>query len=213
MVSSTPCCARFEQVLRWLAGALLACWVGLASADGRSAVKEASVHATAQGHVLDADIRVALNRTLEDALVRGIDLHFVLELEVTRPRDWWFDADVVEAVRKQRLYYHLLLRRYIVDSGYRTRTAATLDEALALLGRVDGWPVAERGTLVPGRRYEGRLRLRLDSSQLPKPLSIGAVAGDRWEFATPWYAWSFEAPSPPPPASSSPTPSASPATP
>ncbi|MHB1352903.1 MAG: DUF4390 domain-containing protein [Thiobacillus sp.] len=202
MVSSTPCCARFERALRWIAAALFACCVGLASADGRSAVKEAAIHATAQGHVLDADIKVALNRTLEDALVRGIDLHFLLELEVTRPRDWWFDADVVAAVRTQRLYYHLLLRRYIVDAGYRTQTAATLDEALALLGRVDGWRVAERGMLEPGRRYEGRLRLRLDSARLPKPLSIGAVAGDRWEFATPWYAWSFDAPSPPPPASS-----------
>lgn len=152
--------------------------------------------------MLDAEIRIVLNRTLEDALVKGINLHFLLELEVTQPRNWWFDADIIEAVRKQRLYYHLLLRRYVIESGYATRTAATLDEALALLGSVDGWLVAERGTLEHGRRYDGRLRLRLDTAQLPKPLSIGAVAGDRWEFATPWYGWSFDAPPPPLPSAS-----------
>ena len=200
MASSTPCCARPSQPFAWLAGVLLACWLvfpGSALASDKSAVRQAEVRATPYGYVLDADIDIALNPTLEDALARGINLHFLLELELSRPRNWWLDEGIADARRKLRIYYHLLLRRYVVENGYTTQTAATLDEALALLGRVEDWQVLERGALRTGKRYEGRLRLRLDTSQLPKPLSIGAVTSDRWELATPWHDWAFDAPPPP----------------
>lgn len=197
MVFSTPCCARPETALRRWGWLLLCVWLGLASgtaAADRSTIRQAALRATSQGHVLDAEIDVALNATLEDALTRGIPLHFVLELEITRPRSWWFAEDIAEPVRKMRLYYHLLLRRYVIESGYRTQTAATLAEARGLLGHVEEWQVAERGTLKTGQTYDARLRLRLDTAQLPKPLSIGAVTGDKWELVTPWHEWSFEAP-------------------
>lgn len=172
-------------------------WLALAGgawANDKSEIREASVRAVAQGYVLDAQIDVVLNRTLEDALAKGINLYFLADLEVTRPRNWWFDEGILEATRKLRIYYHLLLRRYVVESGYTTRTAATLAEALALLGRIEGWQIAERGAFRTGQRYDARLRLRLDTTQLPKPLSLGAVGGDRWDLATPWYAWSFDVP-------------------
>lgn len=205
MVSFTPCCARRDLAFRWLAALLLGGWLivaGGALASDKSTVKQAGIRATSQGYLLDADVDIVLNRTLEDALSKGINLYFLLELELTRPRDWWLDEDIAEPVRKLRIYYHLLLRRYVVEIGYTTRTVATLGEALALLGKVDDWQVLERGALKTGRHYDARLRLRLDTAQLPKPLSIGAVTSDKWELATPWYGWSFEAPaapaSPPP---------------
>jgi len=197
----TPCCARRDPAFRWLAGLLLGCWLvvaGSALASDKSAVKQAAIQATPQGYVLDADVNIVLNSTLEDALIKGINLPFLLELEITRPRNWWLDEDIAEPVRKMRIYYHLLLRRYVVESGYTTRTAATLGEALALLGQVEDWQVLERGALKTGRRYDARLRLRLDTAQLPKPLSIGAVTSDKWELATPWHGWSFDAPAAPP---------------
>lgn len=207
MVSSTPCCARPDSVFRRLGWLLLWIWLGAAcsvQAADHSEIRRAAIQATPQGYVLDADIDIVLNSTLEDALGKGISLPFLLELELTRPRDWWLDEDIAEPVRKLRIYYHLLLRRYIVESGYATKTAATLAEALALLGRVEDWQVLERGMLKAGKHYAGRLRLRLDTAQLPKPLSIGAVTSDKWEFATPWFEWSFEAPAPAKPSPATP---------
>lgn len=172
---------------------------GAARAADTSAVRQAVLQGSPQGYVLNADVDVAFNRTLADALERGVHLYFLLELEISRPRGWWwFDESVAEPVRKLHVYYHLLLRRYVVENGYTTRTVNTLAEALALLGRVEDWQVLERGTLKTGQRYDARLRLRLDSSRLPKPLSIAAVTGDKWELATPWYVWSFDAPALPP---------------
>ena len=203
----TPCCARSDAVFRWLAGLLLGCCLvmaGSALAAEKSMVRQAAIRATPQAYVLDADIDIALNRTLEDALTKGINLYFLVELELSRPRNWWLDENIAEPVRKLRIYYHLLLRRYVVEIGYTTRTVATLNEALAMLGQVEGWEVLERGALKAGHRYDARLRLRLDTSQLPKPLSIAAVSGDKWELATPWYNWSFDAPAVPAASSTSP---------
>ncbi len=199
---TTPCCARPDPALRWLVGLWLGCWLmfaGTALANDKSVVKQATIHAIPQGYVLDAELDIVLNPTLEDALGKGINLYFLLELEVSRPRNWWLDEGIVEPVRKMRIYYHLLLRRYVVETGYITRTTATLDEALAILGQVESWQVMERGSLKTGQRYDARLRLRLDTARLPKPLSIGAVTSDKWELATPWYNWSFDAPPVPAP--------------
>ncbi len=193
-----PCCASPDRLLRLAAGllvAVLALSALSAWAADKPAVRNAELLATPQGYELEAEVDLPLNSTLAEALLKGINLHFLAELEITRPRPWyWFDDDIVDATRKMRIYYHLLLRRYVVETGYLTRTAGTLDEALALLGTVHGWQVLERGALKNNRRYEARPRVRLDSSQLPKPLQIGAVSGERWTLATPWYEWSFTMP-------------------
>ena len=73
MVSFTPCCARSDPALRWLAGVLLAGFLAIsggALASDKSMVRQAAIRAVVQGYVLDADIDIVLNRTLEDALTR-----------------------------------------------------------------------------------------------------------------------------------------------
>ena len=197
MASTTRCLPSLPEVFRHLAGLCLACYLtALAHAGDATEVKSATVVASPQGYQLDAELQLVPNPTLVDALERGIHLHFLLELDISRPRGWWwFDEDVASPTRKLHLYYHLLLRRYVVETGYTTRTVASLAEALGLLGRVDDWQILEHGALKPGQRYDARLRLRLDTTQLPKTLSIGAVTSDKWALATPWHTWSFEAPS------------------
>jgi hypothetical protein len=191
---------NLSEALRRLAWLCLACCLtALAHAGDATEVRSATVVATPQGYQLDAELSLAPNPTLVDALERGVHLHFLLELKISRPRGWWwFDEDIASPTRKLHLYYHLLLRRYVVETGYTTRTVASLADALALLGQVDDWQILERGALKPGQRYDARLRLRLDTTQLPKTLSIGVVTSDKWALATPWYSWSFDASSLPP---------------
>lgn len=202
MVFFMPCCASAERLTGWLAACLLALFLvalpGLAADD--VSLKSAEIHATNEGYELDAQFILNPNRTLEDALVKGVALHFVVELEITRPRSWWFNENIVEATRRMRIYYNLLLRRYVVDAGYVTRTVATLEEALAVLGRVEKWQVLERGALKPGKPYLARVQLRMDASQLAKPLRLSSLASDKWDLESPWFGWKFDAPIPGKPA-------------
>lgn len=195
MVFFTPCCVRPERFAGWLAALFLFFFMPpqAFAADG-AAIKSAEIRAGNEGYELDAQFVISPNRTLEDALQKGVALHFVVELEITKPRSWWFDEDIGEAVRRMKIYYNLLLRRYVVDAGYVTKTAPTLEEALTILGRVEGWQVLERGALKPRQRYNARIRLRIDTTQLPKPLQIAVLGGSKWELESPWYAWAFEAP-------------------
>lgn len=202
MASSTHCSAKSNALLASLVLALCALFMSvqpLYAAEGVG-VQMAEVRAVNEGYELNAQFVINPSRTLEEALEKGVALHFIAELEVTRPRSWWFNETVGEAARRMRIYYNFLLRRYVVDSGYVTQTAATLDEALALLGRVDHWQVLEKGALKTGQLYEARLRLRMDASQLAKPLQMGALASGKWDLQSGWYEWKFDAPMPVKPA-------------
>ena len=194
MASSTPCwrnaLGNFLARRRMaLLGMLLVS--GMAAGEGIQ-VKSAELKLNNDTYELNADIAVNLNRNLEDALKKGLYLHFQTELELSRPHSWWFDDTVVEATRASILSYHLLLRRYYLETNYALKTYDTLGEALTALGHIEAWPVAEKKLLKPKQTYKGRLRLRLDLSQLPKPLQINALTGAKWEAEGEWYEWKFE---------------------
>lgn len=193
---------NFSKLAAWLAAGLWALMAVpnpvLAAED--VGLKFAEIRAVNEGYELEAQFVLKPNRTLEDALEKGVALHFVAELEITRPRNWWFNEDIGDATRRMRIYYNLLLRRYIVDAGYTTRTATTLEDALTILGRVEHWQVLERGALKPGRRYNASLRLRMDASQLAKPLQIGALTSGKWDLQSVWFTWKFDTPVPAKPA-------------
>jgi hypothetical protein len=40
-------------------------------------------------------------------------------------------------------------------------------------------------------RYEAAVRLRLDTTQLPKPFQISALTSRDWSLQSDWVRWSF----------------------
>ena len=77
MVFITPSCRRIN-LLRWLSG-VLALWCGaaLATTEGIH-VKSAELSVNGSEYYLEANFEVGLTPTLEDALNRGLPLHFVM---------------------------------------------------------------------------------------------------------------------------------------
>ncbi|MGA9991511.1 MAG: DUF4390 domain-containing protein [Thiobacillaceae bacterium] len=194
MASSTPCWRNALDVFLagiWMAMLGMAVASGMAAAEG-IVVRSAELKLNNDAYELNADIAVSLNKNLEDALKKGLILHFQTEFELSRTRNWWFDESVAEATRNSILSYHLLLRRYYLETNYQLKTYDTLNEALAALGHIEGWQVAEKNLLKPNQTYKGELRLRLDLSQLPKALQINALTGTKWEAEGEWYVWKFE---------------------
>lgn len=147
-------------------------------------------------HVLAADFDVPLTPSLFDALARGVPLYFVAEFELHRPRWWWFDALVVERSLSWRLAYHALTRQYRLTQGGIIQPFDSIEEALRTMSRVRGWRVIEAGEIEPGVGYEAQVRLRLDTSQLPKPFQIGGLAGRDWSPQSEWKRFRFTAPTP-----------------
>lgn len=134
--------------------------------------------------LLNVDFALSLNSTLEEALQRGIPLYFVLEVDIQRPRWYWFDEKVLTHSTMYRVSYQPLTRQYRIASGLLSQTVDTLQEVERLIGRVTARTIANAADLEKGARYDVVVRLRLDQNQLPKPFQINALASREWHLAS-----------------------------
>ena len=188
--SSTHCCRRHS----WLA-ALAALFLGLAvTAPARAEgieVKKAVLVAAEDGYFLEAGFDIALTPTLEDALNKGVPLYFLLEFELIRPRWYWLNEKLANARQQYRLSYNALTRQYRIGVGTLYQNFSSLPEALEVLSRVRLREIAEPGALGKGSSYTAALRLRLDTSQLPRPFQIGVVGSRDWSLSSDWHRWTI----------------------
>ncbi len=148
------------------------------------------------GYTISAEFRFELNPRLEEAVTKGVTLHFVADFELTRPRWYWLDEKLISRSQTYRLSYHALTRQYRLTTGGLHQSFATLSEAMQVLARLRNWVVAERGDkgLKAGENYEAALRLRLDITQLPRPFQITALGNKDWSLASDWKAWQLTLP-------------------
>lgn len=140
---------------------------------------------------LNAQLTVAPGATLEAAVKKGITLNFITEFELYRPRWYWLDEEVARVTRNSRLSYNPLLRQYLLAAGAQQHSFDTLEDALAALGEISAWPVLDRRLLYRRYHYEASLSMRLDVSQLPKPLQINAISSRKWDLESAPFVWSL----------------------
>ncbi len=157
-------------------------------------VGRAALEAGEDGYVLAADFDFELSPRLEDALSKGVPLYFLVEFELTRPRWYWFDERPVATSQSWRVSFHALTRTYRVSSGALTQSFPSLSEAMRTISRVRGWTVIERGQVKAETRYLAAVRMRLDTTQLPKPFQVSALANREWTLSSSWYRWEFTTP-------------------
>lgn len=188
--------AAFNTVARFLLacclGTLLACAHGEASA---TEVTQLQVERADEGVRLSALVRFDLPPVVEDALLKGIPMFFVVEADIYRDRWYWTDPRVASAARTIRLAYQPLTRRWRVNiaSGLISSSAGlratlnqnydTLPEALAVIQRVARWKIAESTEVDPDAVHKLDFNFRLDLSQLPRPFQIGVAGQKDWTIS------------------------------
>ncbi len=174
---------------------LAALWLALLPTPARSAegieVRSAALVHADDGYYLDATFEIGLTHALEEALNKGVPLHFLVEFELIRPRWYWLNEKVASVQQRYRLAYNALTRQYRVGVGTLYQNFPSLTEALAFLSRTRLRDIAEPGVLKKDSTYTAALRMRLDTSQLPKPFQISAVGSRDWNISSDWYRWSM----------------------
>ncbi|MFJ1300560.1 DUF4390 domain-containing protein [Pseudomonadota bacterium AL_CKDN230030165-1A_HGKHYDSX7] len=141
--------------------------------------------------VIDADIDFPLNDQLRDAASRGVSLYFTADLTITRARWYWFDATVADQRLTWRITYNALTRQWRAGQDELSLPVSSLDDAMDLVRRIRGWEVADASAFEAGERYQGQLRVRLDTSLLPRPFQVNALNSSSWSPTTPWTPFSF----------------------
>jgi hypothetical protein len=138
---------------------------------------------TEDGLQLSFSTRFELPRQVEEALIKGLPVYFVAEVEVLRNRWYWRDARVARASRSWRLSWQPLTRQYRVSTGGLHQSFETLAEAMASLRGVSGWRIADAKDIEDDGRYYLEFSYKLDTSQLPKPMQIGLGAPQGWTLS------------------------------
>lgn len=187
MVFSTPFWKKFDLAALLLAFAL-AMPAHAAQTHGID-VRRATVTTAEDHYLLEADIDIVLSPPLEDALHKGIALYFLLEFEMVRSRWYWFNDKVVSRQQLYRLQFNALTRQYRIGVGGFYQNFPTLNEALLVMSKVRRREDLEPGALSKGTNYMAGLRLRLDTSQLPKPFNLNALGSREWNLGSDWTRW------------------------
>lgn len=198
MAFITPCWLGGRPragLLAWLLAGLL-CLLPLPVAAAASAVElnELRVERVDDGVYLSAQLQLQLPSVVEDALDKGIPVHFVVEADILRERWYWSDQKLVSARRYLRVAYQPLTRRWrlnvssepIVNTGLGVSLSQhhdSLAEVMAAVERIARWRIADAAALEEGGRQFLRFQFRLDVGQLPRTFRIGAIGPSDWVVA------------------------------
>lgn len=177
---------RFERGL-WL---LLALWAS-GSVWAGAEFDQLRVERQDGALVLHASLKLELGAAVEDALLKGVPVHFVAEAELMRDRWYWYDQKVVQISRHYRLAYQPLTRQWRLQvgsdplatgaaGGSLAQSFDTLSGALDAVRRQTGWRLIEAGEWEPDARQYLSYRFRLDISQLPRPFQMAAGSQTDW---------------------------------
>jgi Domain of unknown function (DUF4390) len=195
MLRGQPTPPTFRGLVLTLGSLVLAVVSVLALADaldGVLEVRSAYVNIDNGVFLLHARIEYPVNPAIRDALRDGVTLTFDLETRVDRERRFWLNANIVELTLRRELAYHAVSDRYVVRDvkSDEQQNFPTLEEALAYLGKVDGWPILVEPQL-NGGMYVISVRAGIRRGKLPASLRVLLFWADDWHRVSEWYSWSL----------------------
>lgn len=179
---------------RWLWAWLCWCFLALPAVAQAPQAQQVSVQRGADGVFLSVRLTLTPADVVEDALTKGVPLYFVWQAEVMRSRWYWSDKRVASATRVLRLAFQPLTRRWRMSvsnevganpsaSGLQYalhQSFDSLDDALAAVGRVVRWKIADAGQLDPSAEHRVEASFQLDLSLLPRPFQFGMANQPEW---------------------------------
>jgi hypothetical protein len=182
-----------KRLLRSLRLALWLLAMPLAQAQNAADLQQLRADRAGGEVLVSASVVFELPSVVEDALLKGIPLFFMLEADLLQERWYWSDKRVAGVQRQLRLAYQPLTRRWRVNAtaapgGDSSQGLAlsqnfdTLAEALATVKKISRWKVSDLSESEASAKYRVEFRFRLDLGQLPRPFQIGAIGQSEWDI-------------------------------
>lgn len=139
---------------------------------------------------LAARFAVVLSPEIETALKNGLSLPFTYDFKLTRPHFYAWYRSVADSFNPTasityRLSYQPLTRQYRLNTSGLSRNFNTAEEALLALTIIRSWGVLDGANIAP-EDFAGKIRFRLDHSQLPKSYQLTALGDENWVLDSGW---------------------------
>ena len=142
---------------------------------------------------LSGDWQFEMPNTVEDALLKGITLYFVTEVSIRQERWYFYNQRVANAERHVRVFYQPLTRRWRVTVSPKPFNSGglgmslgqsydTAEEAMNAVRRITPWRIASLADVNMDAKPSISISFKLDLTQLPRPLQIGAANHSEWDF-------------------------------
>ena len=184
---------KFAQKCGGLAAALLFAVSSVAYADTPVELQGLKLERQDTALYLSANWRFDLPTALEEALLKGITLYFVTEVEINQERWYVYNQRVANAERHVRLFYQPLTRRWRVNVSPQPFNVSglgmslgqsydTAEEAMNAVRRIVQWRIANATDYNPDAKQTISINFKLDLKQLPRPLQIGAAGQSDWNI-------------------------------
>ena len=146
--------------------------------------------------VVNISTRLALNDTIEDALRRGIDLQFDLELSLQRHRLLIWNEQISKHAENIILRYHALSNRYLIlDENQEQLSSFTdINQALEHFDELGPYTIMLPAKFEPraNAAYYIAARIRLNIEALPLPLRPSAYLSSNWRLNSTWILWQVQ---------------------
>ena len=146
--------------------------------------------------VLTGDVSVELEKTLIEALKKGVPLQFNSNFRISK-LSFFTVKNLFEKERKAILEYHGITRRFSVNLDGEPSSAyyESLTEALAACLSIKDWiffPIE----ILPDEMDSVliQVKLMLNHHALPRPISILASSDQSWQLSSGWVEVFIEEP-------------------
>ena len=140
---------------------------------------------------VDCDIQYGLDDSVKEALRNGIEMSFLLEIELRQQHHYWLDPLVNNLSREFRVKYHALSKQYVmIEMGsHKERSFPDLYSAFYYQRKIHNAELASIDSLDVEQEYYFRVRARLLSEKLPLPLRIKSYVSSNWRPSSGWTVW------------------------
>ncbi len=143
---------------------------------------------------LDATFALRFGTTLEEALHNGVALPLLIEIEVQQQRNYRWSKTIAHVEQRYTLSFNALTKQYLLhnrntDAQLRLPSFSAVK---AVLGSLSKFPLLDRRLLKDGKEYVARLRITIDSEQLPVPLRLMSYVSAEWDLQSEWYQWPLQ---------------------
>ena len=161
---------------------------------GRFEVRSADLELKEGVYHLNARIDLPISDAVRRGLTEGVPLALEVDLDIERVRQLLPNSRVAELTQRYRLQYNAVSARYILrnENSGQQESLGTLDDAIAHLSEVHSLPALDKALIAADRRYEGRVKAKIDFGTVPFTLRLLMFWVSDWHRESDWYAWTFQ---------------------
>ena len=165
--------------------------ISFADADRAISIIDLASYVNEDNLLVDCEVKYRVDKRVREALNNGIEMTFVLEIELRQKKDFLLDPAHGRYVHEFRIKYHALSKQYVVlekDSNVE-RSFSDLYSAFYSQRNLKKALLANRKNLNLDEKLYISARAKLVSEKLPLPLRIKSYLSKDWRPSSGWTIW------------------------